>query len=101
MPKSSRTGEKPNGGTSTSHPSSTEGADDEAGTGAPAGGAGAAVRRGGPLGADFLARHGRKKDSEFCAEPAVAPDRGGIAVFRSSTLHQPPRQVNGIVIQEA
>src|SRR5262249_7547353 len=31
------------------------------------------------------------------SEPAVAPDRGGITVFRSSTSHQPPRQVNGVV----
>jgi len=30
-------------------------------------------------------------------EPAVAPDRGGITVIQSSTSHQPPRQVNGVV----
>src|SRR5215813_417601 len=34
---------------------------------------------------------------EIQAEPAVAPDRGGIAAFRDSTSHQPPRQVNGVV----
>jgi hypothetical protein len=28
------------------------------------------------------------------AEPAVAPDRGGITVFQGSTSHQPPRQLN-------
>ena len=28
------------------------------------------------------------------AEPAVAPDGGGITVFQSSTSHQPPQQVN-------
>jgi hypothetical protein len=33
------------------------------------------------------------------AEPAVAPDRGGITVFQSSTSHQPPRQVNRVVRQ--
>jgi hypothetical protein len=34
----------------------------------------------------------------MCNEgPAVAPDRGGIAVFHGSTSHQPPRQVNGVV----
>src|ERR1700722_5552782 len=31
------------------------------------------------------------------AEPAVAPDRGGITVFQGSASHQPPRQVNGVV----
>src|SRR5262245_5369925 len=34
---------------------------------------------------------------EVHREPAVAPDRGGITAFPSSTSHQPPRQVNGIV----
>jgi hypothetical protein len=28
------------------------------------------------------------------AEPAAAPDRGGITVFQGSTSHQPPRQVS-------
>jgi hypothetical protein len=31
------------------------------------------------------------------AEPAVAPDCGGITVFQTLTSHQPPRQVNGVV----
>ena len=39
----------------------------------------------------------RKCLSDGAGEPAVAPDRGGIAAFLSSTSHQPPRQVNGIV----
>jgi hypothetical protein len=30
-------------------------------------------------------------------EQAVAPDRGGMTVFRDATPHQPPRQVNGVV----
>jgi hypothetical protein len=38
----------------------------------------------------YLLRWGR-------SEPAVAPDRGGITAFQSSTSHQPPRQVNGVV----
>ena len=32
-----------------------------------------------------------------CAEPAVAPGRGGITVFQGSSSHQPPQQVNGVV----
>jgi hypothetical protein len=37
---------------------------------------------------------------KFCrrrrsAEPAVAPDGGGISVFQYSTSHRPPPQVNG------
>jgi formylglycine-generating enzyme required for sulfatase activity len=34
---------------------------------------------------------------ESRAEPRVAPDRGGLTVFRGSIFDQPPRQVNGIV----
>ena len=34
---------------------------------------------------------------EINGEPAVAPDRGGMTVLRSSTSHQPPRQVNFFV----
>src|SRR5262245_44923522 len=42
-------------------------------------------------------RIGARELSRFLAEPAVAPDRGGITFFRDSTSHQPPRQVNGVV----
>src|SRR5262245_12322698 len=34
------------------------------------------------------------------SESLVAPDRGGITVFPSSTSHQPPRQVNGVVMPQ-
>jgi hypothetical protein len=36
----------------------------------------------------------RRKRKGYWGEPAVAPDRGGNTVFRGSTFHQPPRQVN-------
>jgi hypothetical protein len=48
--------------------------------------------------ADFLSRtHGRNSVPNSVAESNAAPDRAGITVFQSSTSHQPPRQVNGIV----
>gem|GEM_PF-765721 len=43
---------------------------------------------------DFVARLSGFSVSRvaYAREPAVAPDRGGITVFRGSVSHQPPRQ---------
>ena len=60
----------------------------------------------GGAGEDVLPRAGdanldlsrrRQGDVAVAAEPNAAPDRGGITVFRDSTSHQRPQQVNGVV----